>query len=92
MATGNGLDKDSKGQRKLEDWQKAASCSGRTKDRESWKTGRRLLPAVEGHRTEKVGRLAEGCFLQWKDKGQKVGRLAEGCFLQWKDTGQSRIE
>ena len=27
---GSGMDKDSKGQRKLDDWQRATSCSGRT--------------------------------------------------------------
>ena len=27
------MDKDSKGQRKVEDWRKAASCSGRTQPR-----------------------------------------------------------
>ena len=31
--TGSGMDKDSKGQRKTEDWQRATSCNGRTQPR-----------------------------------------------------------
>ena len=49
------MDKSSKGQRKLEDWRRAISCSGRT-EQGSNSPGK------------KVGGLAEGYFLQWKDR------------------------